>query len=108
MNMNSSNRWFQQNLTKIAAALIVAILFIQAREPRISASERSTLALRFHFVCYTLPGSTTAPLARTSATRGLSLHLYALLNRKSSPKAVAIEPARIPAAAAEVAQLKQA
>jgi hypothetical protein len=38
----------------------------------------------------------------------LTLHLYALLNRKSSPKAVAIEPARIPAAAAEVAQLKQA
>jgi hypothetical protein len=108
MNLNSSNRWFRHSLTKIAAALIVAVLFIQAREPRISASERSTLASRFHFVRYTLPDSTTAPLALTSATRGLTLHLYALLNRKSSPKAVAIEPARIPAAAAEVAQLKQA
>ncbi len=47
-------------------------------------------------------------LALTSATRGLSLHLYALLNRKRSPKAEAIEQVRIPAAAAEVAQLKQA
>jgi Na+-translocating ferredoxin:NAD+ oxidoreductase RnfD subunit len=47
-------------------------------------------------------------LALTSATRGLSLHAYALLKRKRSPKAEAIEQVRIPAAAAEVAQLKQA
>ena len=61
MNMNSSNRWFRHSLTKIAAALIVAVLFIQAREPRISASDRSTLASRFHFVRYTLPDSTAVP-----------------------------------------------
>ena len=34
--------------------------------------------------------------------------LYALLKRKRAPKAEAIEQVRIPAAAAEVAQLKQA
>jgi len=37
----------------------------------------------------------------------LSLHAYALLNRIRAPKAEAIEPVRVPAAA-EVAQLKQA
>jgi enediyne biosynthesis protein E4 len=61
MTLNSSNRWFQLNLTKIAAALIVAVLFVQAREPVISASERSTLASRFHFVHYTLPDDASAP-----------------------------------------------
>jgi len=61
MTLNSSNRWFQLNLTKIAAALIVAVLFVQAREPVISASERSTLASRFHFVRYTLPDDASAP-----------------------------------------------
>jgi enediyne biosynthesis protein E4 len=39
----------------------VAVLFIQAREPGISASERSTLASRFHFVRYTLPDVASAP-----------------------------------------------
>jgi hypothetical protein len=47
-------------------------------------------------------------LALTSATRGLSLHVSALLKRKSAANAEAIEPVRIPAAAAEAAQLKQA
>lgn len=154
--MNSSNRWFRQNLTKIAAALIVVFLFIQARDPKISARERSTLASRFHFVRYTLPDSMTSAgfilfslymipdpattpikrarqvafgfsvatiyalllvvhvvyglfivLALTSATRGLSLHVYALLKRKRVAIPGAIEPVRV-YAASEVAQLKQA
>ncbi|HEY4679396.1 MAG TPA: VCBS repeat-containing protein, partial [Candidatus Angelobacter sp.] len=61
MNMNSSSRWFRLTLTKIAAALIVVFLFIQAREPGISAGERSTLASRFHFVRYTLPDNEAVP-----------------------------------------------
>jgi hypothetical protein len=46
-------------------------------------------------------------LALTSATRGLSLHVYALLKRKRVAIPGAIEPVRV-YAAAEVAQLKQA
>jgi hypothetical protein len=38
-------------------------------------------------------------LALTSATRGLSLHAYALLKRKHAPKAAAVEQVRIPATA---------
>ncbi len=165
--MNSSNRWFRQNLTRIATAPIVVVLFVQARESRISASERSTLASRFHFVRYTLPDNTAVPLAvpflpmtsagfilfslyvipdpattpskparqvvfglsgaaiyallfvahvvygiffalaLTSATRGLSLHVYALLKRERAVAPEAIEPTRIPATA-EVARFKQA
>jgi hypothetical protein len=47
-------------------------------------------------------------LALTSATRGLSLHVHALLKRKRATAPGAMEPVRIPAAAAEAAQLKQA
>ncbi|HEY2171934.1 MAG TPA: CRTAC1 family protein [Candidatus Angelobacter sp.] len=61
MKLDLSNRWFRLSLTKIAAALIVVVLFIQAREPEISASERSTLASRFHFVRYTLPNDAAVP-----------------------------------------------
>jgi hypothetical protein len=46
-------------------------------------------------------------LALTSVTRGLSLHVYALLKRKRAAIPEAIEPVRIPAAA-EIARLKQA
>lgn len=70
MTLNSSNHWFRLNLTKIAAALIVAVLFIQAREPGISASERSTLASRFHFVRYALPTDASAP---SKTVRGKSV-----------------------------------
>jgi hypothetical protein len=38
-------------------------------------------------------------LALTSATRGLSLHAYALLKRKHAPKAAVVEQVRIPATA---------
>jgi enediyne biosynthesis protein E5 len=42
-------------------------------------------------------------LALTSATRGLSLHAYALLKRKRAPKVEAVEQAPIPVTA-EVAR----
>jgi hypothetical protein len=69
MKLNLFNRWLRLNLTKIAAALIVVVLFIQAREPRISASERSLLASRFHFVRYTLAVDASAPSKTVRAVR---------------------------------------
>jgi enediyne biosynthesis protein E4 len=55
------NKWLRQNTTRIAACVIVVVLFFLAKEPHISASARSQLASRFHFARYTLPVDTTAP-----------------------------------------------
>lgn len=76
MKLNLSNRWLRLNLTKIAAALIVVVLFIQAREPRICASERSLLASRFHFVRYTLAVDASAPSKTVRAVRPIPLLLF--------------------------------
>ncbi|HET9792610.1 MAG TPA: VCBS repeat-containing protein, partial [Candidatus Angelobacter sp.] len=55
------NKWFQQNTSRIAACVIVVVLFFLAKEPHISASARSQLASHFHFVRYTLPVDKAAP-----------------------------------------------
>lgn len=43
MNMNSSNRWVRQNLTKTAAALIAAVPFKRKRVAKPGAIEPSRI-----------------------------------------------------------------
>ena len=47
--------WLHRNITKIAACLIAAFLFFEARVPDISAAEAMHLAGHFHFVTHAFP-----------------------------------------------------
>ncbi len=66
MNLLSLPPWLHRNITRIAACLIAAFLFFEARVPDISAAEAMHLASRFHFVAHALPvvGTSTAKNVR--------------------------------------------